>query len=71
MSRLEHLCVQYLEACIGHRNVLAALQNAARLKLDYIKVCCVPSLGMLPRLVFVHHRAAEQHLFRKKFFATV
>ncbi len=38
MSRLEHLCVQYLEACIGHRNVLAALQNAARLKLDYIKV---------------------------------
>ena len=39
MSRLEHLCVQYLEACIGHRNVLAALQNAARLKLDYIKVC--------------------------------
>ncbi len=38
MTRLEHLCVQYLVACIGHRNVLAALQNAARLKLDYIKV---------------------------------
>ncbi len=38
MIRLEHLCVQYLEGCIGHRNVLVALQNAARLKLDYIKV---------------------------------
>ena len=38
MSRLEQLCLQYLEACIGHRNVLAALQNAAKIKLDYIKV---------------------------------
>ena len=36
--RLEHLCVQYLEACIGHRNVLIALQNAAKLKLDFLKV---------------------------------
>lgn len=38
MVRLEQLCVQYLEACIGHKNVLVALQNAARLKLDVLKV---------------------------------
>ena len=38
MIRLEQLCVQYLEASIGHRNVLVALQNAARLKLDVLKV---------------------------------
>lgn len=41
MTRLEQLCVQYLEACIGHRNVLAALQNATKLKLDYIKEYCL------------------------------
>ena len=38
MLRLEQLCVQYLEASIGHKNVLIALQNAARLKLDVLKV---------------------------------
>lgn len=38
MRRLEHLCVQYLEAAINHRNVLVALQNASDLKLDFIKV---------------------------------
>ena len=38
MRRLEQLCVQYLEASIGHNNVLVALQNAARLKLDFLKV---------------------------------
>ena len=38
MSRLEQLCIQYLENCIGHRNVLVALQNAARLKLEFLKV---------------------------------
>ena len=57
MSRLEHLCVQYLEACIGHRNVLAALQNAARLKLDYIKVCGVPIPGMISWPLYVYYRA--------------
>ncbi|ELT93946.1 hypothetical protein CAPTEDRAFT_218846 [Capitella teleta] len=41
MSRLEHLCIQYLEAFIGHRNVLSALQNAAKLKLDYLKEYCL------------------------------
>ncbi|XP_064620345.1 leucine-zipper-like transcriptional regulator 1 isoform X2 [Lineus longissimus] len=41
MTRLGQLCVQYLEACIGHRNVLIALQNAARLKLDFIKEYCL------------------------------
>ena len=38
MLRLEQLCVQYLEASIGHKNVLVALQNAARLKLEVLKV---------------------------------
>ena len=38
MSRLEQLCVQYLETCIGHKNVLVALHNAAKLKLDFLKV---------------------------------
>lgn len=38
MTRLEHLCIQYLESCICHRNVLVALQNAAKLKLDFIRV---------------------------------
>lgn len=39
MLRLEQLCVQYLEASINNKNVLVALQNAARLKLDFLKVC--------------------------------
>ncbi len=38
MARLEHLCVQYLQGCIGHRNVLVALQNATKLKLEFLKV---------------------------------
>lgn len=41
MSRLEQLCIQYLEASIGHRNVLGALHNAANLKLDFIKEYCL------------------------------
>ncbi|KAK2169086.1 hypothetical protein LSH36_12g10021 [Paralvinella palmiformis] len=41
MTRLEHLCVQYLEACIGHKNVLVALQNATNLKLDFLKEYCL------------------------------
>ncbi|XP_060568676.1 leucine-zipper-like transcriptional regulator 1 [Ruditapes philippinarum] len=41
MRRLEQLCVQYLEASIGHNNVLVALQNAARLKLDFLKEYCL------------------------------
>ncbi|XP_041348005.1 leucine-zipper-like transcriptional regulator 1 [Gigantopelta aegis] len=40
MSRLEQLCVQYLETCIGHKNVLVALHNAAKLKLDFLKEYC-------------------------------
>ena len=39
MIRLEQLCVQYIEASISTHNVLVALQNAARLKLDFLKVC--------------------------------
>ncbi|CAH1786003.1 unnamed protein product [Owenia fusiformis] len=41
MVRLELLCVQYLEACIGHRNVLVALSNAAKLKLDFLREYCL------------------------------
>ncbi|XP_013413194.1 leucine-zipper-like transcriptional regulator 1 isoform X2 [Lingula anatina] len=41
MKRLEQLCVQFLEASINHRNVLVALQNAARLKLDFLKEFCL------------------------------
>ncbi|KAH3884873.1 hypothetical protein DPMN_008859 [Dreissena polymorpha] len=40
MLRLEQLCVQYLEAFIGNNNVLVALQNAALLQLDFLKVRC-------------------------------
>ena len=38
MKRLEQLCVQYLEACLDTHNVLAALQNASKLRLDFLKV---------------------------------
>jgi hypothetical protein len=38
MTRLEQLCIQYLESCIGLRNVLVALQNAVKLKLDFVRV---------------------------------
>jgi len=38
MNRLEQLCMQYLESCIGVRNVLVALQNAAKLGLDFVRV---------------------------------
>jgi len=38
ISRLEQLCIQYLESCIGVRNVLVALQNAAKLGLDFVRV---------------------------------
>ncbi|XP_069134398.1 leucine-zipper-like transcriptional regulator 1 [Argopecten irradians] len=41
MGRLEELCVQYLEASIGHKNVLVALQNAAKLSLDFLKEYCL------------------------------
>ena len=56
MLRLEQLCVQYLEASIGHKNVLVALQNAARLKLDVLKVqkyCLFCGLSM-PFNIFNH-----------------
>ena len=38
MTRLEQLCIHYLQACITHKNVLVGLQNAARLKVDFLKV---------------------------------
>lgn len=41
ITRLEHLCVQYLKAAINIDNVLVAVQNADRLKLDFIKESCM------------------------------
>ncbi|KAK5643249.1 hypothetical protein RI129_007094 [Pyrocoelia pectoralis] len=41
MGRLEHLCVQYLEATICLKNVLEALHNAHKLELDFIKEFCL------------------------------
>ncbi|VDI27935.1 Hypothetical predicted protein [Mytilus galloprovincialis] len=41
MGRLEQLCIQYLESCINHKNVLVALHNAAKLSLDSIKEYCL------------------------------
>lgn len=41
MARLEHLCVQYLNATICLKNVLVALHNADQLQLDFIKEHCL------------------------------
>ena len=41
MARLEHLCVQYLNATICLKNVLVALHNAESLNLDFIKEFCL------------------------------
>lgn len=41
MVRLEHLCVQYLNATICLKNVLVALHNADSLKLEFIKEFCL------------------------------
>lgn len=41
MVRLEHLCMQYLNATICLKNVLVALHNADHLQLDFIKEHCL------------------------------
>lgn len=41
MARLEHLCVQYLNATICLNNVLVSLHNADNLKLEFIKEFCL------------------------------
>lgn len=41
MARLEHLCVQYLNATICLKNVLVALHNANNLQLEFIKEFCL------------------------------
>lgn len=41
MTRLEQLCVQYLNATICLKNVLEALHNAVTLGLDFIKEFCL------------------------------
>jgi len=50
MNRLEQLCIQYLESCIGIRNVLVALQNAAKLGLDFVRVSALHFVGTFPVL---------------------
>lgn len=41
MARLEHLCIQYLNATVCLKNVLVALHNADSLCLDFIKEFCL------------------------------
>lgn len=39
LSRLEQLCVQYIEASVDLQNVLSVCENASKLQLDQLKVC--------------------------------
>ena len=55
MNRLEQLCVQYLESCIGVRNVLVALQNAAKLGLDFVRVSSLNTVHFSSVTVFMFH----------------
>ena len=55
MSRLEQLCVQYLESCIGVRNVLVALQNAAKLGLDFVRVSSFNTVQFSSVTEFMFH----------------
>ncbi|XP_019760823.2 leucine-zipper-like transcriptional regulator 1 [Dendroctonus ponderosae] len=41
MSRLEHLCVQFINTTICLNNIVEALKNADKLKLDFIKEQCL------------------------------
>lgn len=38
LSRLEQLCVQYIEASVDLQNVLIVCENANKLQLDQLKV---------------------------------
>lgn len=38
LSRLEQLCVQYIEASVDLKNVLSVCENANKLQLDQLKV---------------------------------
>lgn len=38
LSRLEQLCVQYIEASVDLQNVLSVCENANKLQLDELKV---------------------------------
>lgn len=62
MTRLEHLCIQYLESCICHQNVLLALQNAAKLKLDFLREFC---------LKFIVKDSNYNHIVMSKEFETI
>lgn len=41
LSRLEQLCVQYIEASVDLQNVLVVCENASKLQLDLLKVSFV------------------------------
>lgn len=62
MTRLEQLCVQYLNATICLKNVLVALHNASNLHLDFIKEFC---------LRFIVKESNFNHIVMSKEFETV
>lgn len=62
MTRLEQLCVQYLNATICLKNVLVALHNANNLHLDFIKEFC---------LRFIVKESNFNHIVMSKEFETV
>lgn len=41
LSRLEQLCLQYIEASVDLQNVLIVCENANKLQLDQLKVITV------------------------------
>lgn len=45
LSRLEQLCVQYIEASVDLQNVLIVCENANKLQLDQLKVRILTSQG--------------------------
>lgn len=62
MTRLEQLCIQYLNATICLKNVLVALHNANNLHLDFIKEFC---------LRFIVKESNFNHIVMSKEFETV
>ena len=62
IGSLEALCVQYIESSICQENVLVALDSAARLQLDPLKVQTL-ILGLQPS-----DKAAKMGVKTKKYF---
>ena len=55
IGSLEALCVQYIKSSICQENVLVALDSAARLQLDRLKVC-LNSRGLVSKETIVLRR---------------